>query len=71
MTQYLRKHEKEEREARKRAEKEALERKKKEEEMREAKRQQRKLNYLLTQTEFYSHFLRNKIAAQQGACSHY
>jgi DNA helicase INO80 len=53
--------EKREREGRKRAEKEANEKARKEEELREAKRQQRKLNFLITQTELYSHFVGNKI----------
>ena len=46
---------------RKKAEKEALERRRIEEEMREAKRQARKLNFLITQTELYSHFVGKKL----------
>eukprot|EP00963_Diacronema_lutheri_P007518 scaffold649_cov347-Pavlova_lutheri.AAC.157 len=38
-----------------------LEMRKKEEEEREAKRQQQRLNFLLTQTELYSHFMANKM----------
>jgi DNA helicase INO80 len=53
--------EKRERESRKKAEKEALEKAKKEEDMREAQRQARKLNFLITQTELYSHFVGDKI----------
>lgn len=30
----------------------------------EAKRQQRKLNFLITQTELYAHFMANKIGAK-------
>lgn len=61
MAVYWRKWEKEERERLKRAEKEALAKRKKEEEIREAKRQQRKLNFLLTQTELYTHFISGKL----------
>ena len=38
-----------------------MEMRKKEEEEREAKRQQQRLNFLLTQTELYSHFMANKM----------
>lgn len=61
MLVFWKRNEKEERELRKRAEKEALDKAKKEEEMREAKRQARKLNFLITQTELYSHFVGSKI----------
>ena len=61
MLLYWRKNEKDELVARKKAEKEALDRAKAEEEAREAKRQSRKLNFLLTQTELYSHFIGKKI----------
>ncbi|PRP76042.1 hypothetical protein PROFUN_01758 [Planoprotostelium fungivorum] len=54
---FWRKFERDEKEAKKKAEKEALEQRKREEENRETKRQQRKLNYLLTQTELFSHFV--------------
>jgi DNA helicase INO80 len=60
MLLFWKKNEKEEREKRKRAEKEQLERMKVEEELREAKRQARKLNFLITQTELYSHFVSKK-----------
>ncbi|XP_041430299.1 chromatin-remodeling ATPase INO80-like isoform X2 [Xenopus laevis] len=60
MSLYWKKYEKVEKEHRKRAEKEALEQRKLEEEMREAKRQQRKLNFLITQTELYAHFVSHK-----------
>ena len=53
--------EKKERESRKKAEKEAMDKVKKEEEMREAKRAARKLNFLITQTELYSHFIGDKV----------
>jgi DNA helicase INO80 len=61
MQMFLRGNEKREREARKKAEKEALEKARREEEVREAKRQARKLNFLITQTELYSHFVGSKI----------
>ncbi|PVZ98980.1 hypothetical protein BB558_005013 [Smittium angustum] len=61
---FWKRHEKEEREARKRAEKEALEKIKLEEEAREATRQSRKLNFLITQTELYSHFVGEKIKGE-------
>uniref|UniRef100_A0A6I8NFH5 Chromatin-remodeling ATPase INO80 n=1 Tax=Ornithorhynchus anatinus TaxID=9258 RepID=A0A6I8NFH5_ORNAN len=63
MLLYWKKYEKVEKEHRKRAEKEALEQRKLDEEMREAKRQQRKLNFLITQTELYAHFMSRKRAA--------
>lgn len=47
-------------ELRKKEEKEAAEALKREEELREAKRQQQRLNFLLSQTELYSHFMQNK-----------
>ena len=59
--QYWRKFEKEQRDAKKIAEKMEIERIKREEEVREAKRQQKKLNFLLTQTELFSHFISRKI----------
>ncbi|WVR06161.1 hypothetical protein IAU60_003191 [Kwoniella sp. DSM 27419] len=52
--------------ARKKAEKEALEKAKAEEEARESKRQARKLNFLLTQTELYSHFIGKKIKTSEA-----
>ncbi|KAL0963095.1 hypothetical protein UPYG_G00349630 [Umbra pygmaea] len=60
MMLYWKKYEKVEKEHRKRAEKEALEQRKLDEEMKEAKRQQRKLNFLITQTELYAHFMGGK-----------
>ncbi|MGH0172112.1 UNVERIFIED_CONTAM: hypothetical protein FKN15_062644 [Acipenser sinensis] len=64
MLLYWKKYEKVEKEHRKRAEKEALEQRKLDEEMREAKRQQRKLNFLITQTELYAHFMSRKRNAE-------
>ena len=60
MMLFWRKNEKEEKEARKRAERESLEKKRAEEEAREARRQARKLNFLISQTELYSHFIAHK-----------
>ncbi|GAA5889492.1 hypothetical protein JCM8208_001042 [Rhodotorula glutinis] len=63
---FMKGNEKREREARKKAEKEALDKARKEEEVREAKRQARKLNFLITQTELYSHFVGSKIKTSQA-----
>ncbi|KAI5124611.1 hypothetical protein M0805_004221 [Coniferiporia weirii] len=61
MMVFWKKNEKEERDMRKRAEKEADSRAKEEEEKREAARQARKLEFLISQTELYSHFVGNKL----------
>lgn len=61
MLLFWKRNEKDERDNRKKAEKVALEKAKKEEEERESKRQARKLNFLITQTELYSHFVGSKI----------
>lgn len=66
MLMYWRKNEKEELVARKKAEKQAVDRAKAEEEARESKRQARKLNFLLTQTELYSHFIGKKIKTAEA-----
>ncbi|KAJ2855997.1 putative DNA helicase ino80, partial [Coemansia erecta] len=66
MLLFWKRHEKEEREMRKRAEKEAAEKLKLEEEAREARRQARKLNFLITQTELYSHFIGSKIGTEDA-----
>ncbi|GAA5800530.1 hypothetical protein HPULCUR_005965 [Helicostylum pulchrum] len=66
MLLFWKKNEKEERELRKKAEKEALDKLKQEEERREAQRQARKLNFLITQTELYSHFIGRKIKQDTG-----
>jgi DNA helicase INO80 len=63
---YWRTNERNELVARKKAEKEALDRAKAEEESREAKRQSRKLNFLLTQTELYSHFIGKKVKTAEA-----
>lgn len=51
-------------EVRKREEREAAEALKREQEIREAKRQQQRLNFLLSQTELYSHFMQNKSSSR-------
>ncbi|KAK3093780.1 hypothetical protein FSP39_020132, partial [Pinctada imbricata] len=61
MLSYWKRFEKVEKEHRKRAEKEAQEQRKMDLELREAKRQQRKLNFLITQTELYAHFMARKL----------
>jgi DNA helicase INO80 len=65
MLVFWRKNEKEERDLRKKAEKEAIDRAKRDEELREARRQARKLNFLITQTELYSHFVGKKVGVEQ------
>jgi DNA helicase INO80 len=57
------KNEREERDVRKREQKEALDRAKVDEEKREAARQARKLEFLISQTELYSHFVSNKLTS--------
>lgn len=49
---------------RKKEEKDAAEALRREEERREAKRQQQRLNFLLSQTELYSHFMQHKSTSQ-------
>nr|KAG5699748.1 hypothetical protein BaRGS_014164 [Batillaria attramentaria] len=53
-----------EKEHRKRAEKEAQEQRKHDLELMEARRQQRKLNFLITQTELYAHFMARKMTGE-------
>ncbi|KAF5356342.1 hypothetical protein D9756_003876 [Leucocoprinus leucothites] len=59
------KNEKEERDVRKREQKEAMDRLKIEEEKREAARQARKLEFLISQTELYSHFVGSKLKTME------
>ncbi|TCD67024.1 putative DNA helicase ino80 [Steccherinum ochraceum] len=61
MLVFWKKNEKEEREVRRREHREAMDRAKMEEEKREATRQARKLEFLISQTELYSHFVGNKL----------
>ncbi|XP_071962626.1 chromatin-remodeling ATPase INO80-like [Antedon mediterranea] len=53
-----------EKEHRRKAEKQAIEQRKLDDEIREAKRQQRKLNFLITQTELYAHFMSRKLTGE-------
>lgn len=64
MLVFWKKNEREERDVRKRAEKEAIDRAKEDEERREAARQARKLEFLISQTELYSHFVGNKLKSE-------
>ncbi|KAJ4486296.1 SNF2 family DNA-dependent ATPase [Lentinula aciculospora] len=64
MQVFWKKNEREERDVRKREQKEAMDRLKIEEERREAARQARKLEFLISQTELYSHFVGNKLKIQ-------
>jgi SNF2 family DNA or RNA helicase len=59
--------EKLEKEAQKRAHLEALERQRQIDEMRERQRQERKLNFLLSQTELFTHFVSKKLASAPPA----
>lgn len=61
MLVFWKRNEREERDVRKREQKEAIDRAKVEEEKREAARQARKLEFLISQTELYSHFVGNKL----------
>ncbi|THH02834.1 hypothetical protein EW026_g83 [Hermanssonia centrifuga] len=61
MLVFWKKNDKEERDVRRREQKEATDRAKVEEEKREAARQARKLEFLISQTELYSHFVGNKL----------
>ncbi|KAK9125166.1 hypothetical protein Scep_014012 [Stephania cephalantha] len=55
---------KEQAEVRKREEREAAEALKREQEAREARRHEQRLNFLISQTELYSHFMQNKFSSQ-------
>jgi len=65
MTLYWKKQEKGSAREKKIADREAAEARRKEEEEREAKRKEHQLNFLLTQTELYAHFMANKIGYEQ------
>ncbi|XP_056696055.1 chromatin-remodeling ATPase INO80 isoform X2 [Spinacia oleracea] len=64
MVVYWKRLEKEMAEVRKREEKEAAEALKRERELEEARRQKKRLDFLLSQTELYSHFMQNKSAVR-------
>ncbi|XP_044009153.1 chromatin-remodeling ATPase INO80-like isoform X1 [Aphidius gifuensis] len=61
MQTYWKRYDRVERETRRRLEKEAEEQRKMDVELIEVKRQQRKLNFLITQTELYAHFMSKKL----------
>uniref|UniRef100_A0A8D9A723 Chromatin-remodeling ATPase INO80 n=3 Tax=Cacopsylla melanoneura TaxID=428564 RepID=A0A8D9A723_9HEMI len=63
MQAFWKKSDRYERETRRRMEKEAEEQRKLDVELIEAKRQQRKLNFLITQTELYAHFFSKKLGS--------
>ena len=65
MMTFWKRNEREERDMRKAAEKQELENARKEEADREAARQKRKLNFLISQTELYSHFIGKKIKTDE------
>ncbi|KAF6008306.1 hypothetical protein HII13_004091 [Brettanomyces bruxellensis] len=65
MLNFWKKNEREEKMQRVKAEQEAIANAKKEEEQREAKRQARKLNFLINQTELYSHFIGKKLKTEE------
>lgn len=70
MQVFWKKNEREERDVRKREQKEATDRAKVEEEKREAARQARKLEFLISQTELYSHFVGNKLKSKSALDAH-
>lgn len=65
MFNFWKRNERLERDARRKHEKELVDKAKKEEEDREARRQSRKLEFLITQTELYSHFISKKIKTDE------
>lgn len=65
MLSFWKRNEREERDQRKLAEKTELENAKKAEADREANRQKRKLNFLISQTELYSHFIGKKVKTDE------
>lgn len=65
MMSFWKRNEREERDLRRAAERQELENAKKAEADREANRQKRKLNFLISQTELYSHFIGKKIKTDE------
>ncbi|RKF56693.1 putative DNA helicase INO80 [Erysiphe neolycopersici] len=65
MASFWKRNEREERDTRRAAEKQEIENAKKAEADREANRQKRKLNFLISQTELYSHFISKKIKTDE------
>ena len=66
MQAYWRHYDRVERAVRRQQEKELEEQQKIDVQLMEAKRQQRKLNFLITQTELYAHFMANKITTSSS-----
>ena len=64
MQVFWKKNDKEEKDLKKREYKEALDRQRAEDEKREAARQARKLEFLISQTELYSHFVGSKLKSR-------
>ncbi|KAI5644843.1 DNA-binding domain-containing protein [Phthorimaea operculella] len=67
MQAYWRRYDRAERETRRRMEREAEEQRKMDVELMEAKRQRRKLNFLITQTELYAHFMQKKMSDESDS----
>ena len=65
MLGFWKRNERDEREGRKAAERQELDRARKQEAEREANRQKRKLNFLISQTELYSHFIGKKVKTDE------
>ncbi|KAI9661749.1 MAG: putative DNA helicase ino80 [Bathelium mastoideum] len=65
MLSFWKRNERDERDQRKNAERQELENAKKAEAEREANRQKRKLNFLISQTELYSHFIGKKVKTDE------
>ncbi|OCL13572.1 helicase SWR1 [Glonium stellatum] len=65
MLSFWKRNERDERDQRKMAERQELENAKKAEAEREANRQKRKLNFLISQTELYSHFIGKKVKTDE------
>ncbi|KAK8171685.1 P-loop containing nucleoside triphosphate hydrolase protein [Phyllosticta citrichinensis] len=65
MLSFWKRNERDERDQRKMAEKQEMENAKKAEAEREANRQKRKLNFLISQTELYSHFIGKKVKTDE------
>lgn len=66
MVGFWKRNERDERDQRKMAERQELENAKKAEAEREANRQKRKLNFLISQTELYSHFIGKKVRTEEA-----
>ncbi|KZS13079.1 DNA helicase INO80 [Daphnia magna] len=70
MQSYWKRYDRVEKVQRRQAEKEAEEQRKLDVELMEARRQQRKLNFLITQTELYAHFMAKKLGNADAAAQH-